>query len=150
MRTRLLCLLLLLSASLIYAACDEKLSTLSGPTPELEPRFASIQANIFESSDTTGRQACTACHTSVGRNPSGGLNLDHDVAYQNLVRVASRGKPGVMRVLPGDADSSYLIHKIAGAPDIAGRRMPTGGPPFLSDGQIFILRRWIATGARQD
>jgi hypothetical protein len=87
------------------------------------------------------------CHTSTGRAPSGGLDLSHDVAYNNLVNTPSRSKPGAVRVIAGDPDSSYLVHKVEGSPDIVGRRMPFTGPPFLSDGQIVILKRWIATGA---
>lgn len=129
------------------AACDEKLSTLAGPTPNLEPTFASVQKEIFESTDSSGRVACTNCHTSTGRNPAGQLNLNHDVAFDQLVNQASRGKPGATRVIPGDPENSYIIHKVEGRTDIAGRRMPIGGPPFLTDGQILILRRWIALGA---
>lgn len=88
-----------------------------------------------------------ACHTTVGRTPSGGLNLVHDLAYEQLVNVPSRGKPGAIRVIPGDPENSYLVHKVEGRTDIVGRRMPQAGPPFLTDGQILILKRWIATGA---
>jgi hypothetical protein len=129
------------------SACDQKLSTLAGPTPSLEPTFASVQSQIFETTDVAGRQACIACHTNVGRTPSGGLNLVHDGAYDQLVNVASRGKPGAIRVIPGDAENSYLVHKLEGRSDIVGRRMPQAGPPFLTDGQILILKRWIALGA---
>ena len=58
-----------------------------------------------------------------------------------------RGKPGAIRVIPGDPDNSYLIQKLEGTTGIAGRRMPFNGPPYLSDGQILIIRRWIALGA---
>ena len=129
------------------AACDEKLSTLAGPTPDLEPTFASVQKNVFELTDSAGRNACTNCHTNVGRNPSGGLNLLHDLAYDQLVNVPARGKPGATRVIPGDPNNSYIIHKVEGRSDIVGRRMPFNGPPYLTDGQILILRRWIAIGA---
>jgi hypothetical protein len=129
-------------------ACDESLSKLAGPTPSLEPTFASIQSQIFETTDSAGRSACTNCHTNNGgRNPSGGMNLNHDVAYDQLVNVASRGKPGAIRVIPGDPINSYFIHKLEGAADIAGRRMPFNGPPYLTDGQITIIKRWIANGA---
>ena len=134
-------------ACLAAAGCDQKLSTLAGPTPNLEPTFASVQSQIFETTDVAGRQACVNCHTNVGRNPSGGLNLAHDVAYDQIVNVASRGKPGAIRIIPGDPENSYLVHKIQGSADIVGRRMPFSGPPYLTDGQILILRRWIALGA---
>ena len=137
---------LVLPLSLALSACDEKLSTLAGPTPSLEPTFASVQANVFEATDSAGRPACTNCHTSTGRNPSGGLNLNHDVAYDQLVNAPSARKPGAIRVIPGDPDNSYIIHKIEGASDIVGVRMPQRGP-YLTDGQVLIIRRWIAIGA---
>jgi hypothetical protein len=130
-----------------FSACDEKLSTVAGPTPGLEPTFATIQRDIFESTDSAGRQACTPCHTSTGRNPAGGMNLNHDTAYDQLVNAPVRAKAGAIRVMPGDPDNSYLIHKLEGRSDIDGRRMPLNGPPFLTDGQILIIRRWIAIGA---
>ncbi len=128
-------------------ACDESLSSLAGPTPSLEPTFSSIQAEIFESTDSAGRSACTNCHSATGRSPVGGLNLDHAVAYANLVNVPVREKAGAIRVIPGDPDNSYLVKKLEGASDIAGRRMPFNGPPHLTDGQITIIKRWIANGA---
>ena len=128
-------------------ACDESLSTLAGPTPNLEPTFASIQSQVFETTDSAGRTACTNCHTNVGRNPSGGLNLTHDLAYDQLVNVPSRNKPGAIRVVPSDPENSYLIHKVEGRPGIVGNRMPNNGPPYLSSGQILILKRWIEIGA---
>jgi len=128
------------------AACDEKLSTLAGPTPNLEPTFASVQAEVLEKTDSAGRRACMGCHTNTGRNPAGGMNLNHDTAYDQLINVPARGKPGAIRVIPGDPENSYIIHKIEGRTDIVGGRMPFNGP-FLTDGQILIIRRWIAIGA---
>ncbi len=128
-------------------ACDESLSTLAGPTPNLEPTFASIQSQVFETTDSAGRTACTTCHTNVGRNPAGGLNLTHDFAYDQLVNVPSRNSPGAIRVVPGDPENSYLVHKVEGRQGIVGSRMPNNGPPFLSAGQILILERWIEIGA---
>ena len=133
-------------AALAGAACDEKLSDVTGPTPNLEPTFSSIQQDIFEAPDSSGRPACINCHTSQGRTPAGGLNLLHDSAYAQLVSVPSRGKPDAIRVQPGNADTSYLIHKLEGSPDIVGSRMPLRGP-YLSAGQILVLQRWIALGA---
>jgi len=133
---------LLITATIGLAGCDEKLSQIAGPTPSLEPTFASIQHDIFDAPDSSGRKNCTACHTSIGRAPSGGMSLDHDVAYDNIVKIASNRKAGAVRIVPGDPDSSYLVQKVEGAPGIVGVRMPQGGP-YLSDGQILILRRWI-------
>jgi hypothetical protein len=70
-------------------------------------------------------------------------------AFQNLVGVASSGKPGATRVIPGDPDNSYLIKKLEGAPDINGTRMPRGNV-VLEPGQILVIRRWIQQGAQNN
>jgi hypothetical protein len=129
------------------SACDEKLSSLAGPTPNLEPTFATIQRDIFEASDSSGRSSCVSCHSNTGRNPSGGLNLNHDVAYDQLVGRPAVEKPAAMRVSAGDSANSYLLQKLMGTAGIVGRRMPFNGPPYLTDGQILIIQRWIDTGA---
>ena len=134
-------------AGLVCASCDEKLSSITGPTPDLAPSFASIQRTIFNASDSSGRLACVGCHTDQGRNPSGGLVLLEGRAHQQLVGRASGGKPGATLVIPGDPDNSYIVKKLEGAADIAGVRMPRGNGPFLSEGQILVIRQWIRDGA---
>ncbi len=126
-------------ASIAMGACDEKLSDLTGPTPNLKPTFASIQSEVLS-------QRCISCHTAVGRNPAAGLNLTEGNAYANLVGVAARNKPGATRVVPGDPENSYLIHKLEGRAGISGVRMPLNGTP-LTDGQILVITRWIELGA---
>ena len=139
--------LIVLVSCLFLTACDEKLSTVTGPTPNLEPTLRSIQRDIFAARDLAGRQACTDCHSDQGRNPSGGLNLLDGRAHAALVGVGSTGKPGAVRVIPGDPDNSYLVKKLEGAADIAGVRMPRGTGPYLTQGQILVIRRWIQIGA---
>jgi hypothetical protein len=140
----------LLALAVVVAACDEKLKDLTGPTPELAPTFSSIQQNIFESTDGSGRPACTNCHTANGRTPAGGLNLEHQSAYAALVSVASTGKSGAVRVVPGDPANSYIVQKLEGTAGIVGSRMPRNSAVFLTDGQMRVIRRWIEQGARQD
>jgi hypothetical protein len=133
------------------AGCDEKLSDVAGPTPSLTPTFSSIQREIFLTTDPAGRAACANCH-----NPNGsafravGLDLSSEVAYGLLVGVPSRERPEVLRVAPGDPDNSYLMQKIEGRAGIVGLRMPRSGPPYLTAGQIRIIRRWIERGAPRD
>jgi hypothetical protein len=147
MLRRLAIVSVLVSGTVCLSACDEKLSSLAGPTPNLQPSFSSIQREIFESTDSSGRSACTSCHSDTGRTPSGGLNLNHAVAYEQLVNRPVNEKAGATRVIPNDSASSYLLQKLMGAATITGRRMPFNGPPYLSDGQIQIIQRWIDTGA---
>jgi hypothetical protein len=139
----------LLTVSMGGAACDESLPDITGPTPNLVPTFSSIQNEIFNNSDSSGRAACTQCHNAFGRLFNG-LDLSTAVAYANLVGVRSTGKPGAIRVVAGDAENSYLIHKLEGRPGIVGVRMPFSGPPYLTDGQILVIKRWIDLGARND
>lgn len=128
------------------AGCDEKLRDFAGPTPNLEPTFVSIQRDIFNAQDSTGRPACTSCHNALLFRTNGNLNLSNSTSYASLVNVASNDKRGAIRVVPGDPDGSYLIQKLEGAPGIVGVRMPNGGP-YLTANQIEIVRRWIQLGA---
>ena len=140
----------LLAAALAVggSACDEKLSDVAGPTPDLEATFSSIQQNIFNTTDSSGRQACITCHVAGG--PAGFMPLTEGVSYANLVNRMSGAKPGAIRVIPGDPSGSYLIQKLEGAPGIGGERMPRTGGPYLTEGQIRIIRRWIELGANNN
>jgi hypothetical protein len=140
---------LLFALCAVLAACDEKLSDLTGPTPNLQPTLSSIQREIFDTTDSSGRQACTNCHTSVGRNPSGLMDLRSGASYATLVGVTSPAKPGAIRVIAGDPENSYLIHKLEGRAGIVGTRMPRGNT-LLTEGQMLVIRRWIELGARND
>jgi len=147
------CLFRLITVSamgLMVAGCESvnKLSNLTGPTPDLAPTFSSIQLAVIQSSGSNP-QRCIACHTSQGRNPAAGLDLSAN-AFSGLVNVASRNKPGATLVVPGDPDNSYVIQKLEGATGIVGRQMPFNGPPYLTAGQIQIIRRWILLGAKND
>jgi hypothetical protein len=149
MRGRLLYGALAIAIMVSVAACDETLSDLTGPTPNLEPTFTSIQNEIFSSGDSSGRVPCTQCHNVIGGRFNG-LDLSPAVSYGNLVGVGSRGKVGAVRVIAGDPENSYLVHKLEGRSGIVGVRMPLNGPPYLTAGQILVIRRWIELGARND
>ena len=137
--------------ALTGSACDENLKDIAGPTPNLEPTLSSIQREIFSASDSTGRAACIQCHTNVGRPPAvPGFLLTEGQSYQSLVGRASVNKPGAVNVIAGDPDGSYLIQKLERSAGIAGLRMPRNGPPYLTEGQISIIRRWIELGAKND
>ena len=134
------------AAGLASANCDEKLSSITGPTPDLSPSFASIQRTIFSASDPSGRLACVGCHTDQGRTPASALNLVEGRSYQQLVGRPSVGRTGATLVIPGDPENSYLVKKLEGR-DIAGLRMPRNDGPFLTEGQMLVIRQWIRDGA---
>lgn len=131
------------------AGCDENLEDVAGPTPNLQPTLSSIQREIFNTTDSSGRQACITCHATAGAF-NARLSLAEGQSYTNLVGVASVGKSGATRVIPGDPENSYLIHKLEGRAGIVGQRMPRTNGPFLTSGQISIIRRWIELGALND
>jgi hypothetical protein len=134
--------------TLASIGCDEKLSSITGPTPDLEPTFSSIQLNIFQTTDSAGRVACTNCHTTAGgRTPPAGIDLGSPSAHAQLVNVRSNVKPDAIRVIPGDPENSYLIHKLEGRSGIVGLRMPRSSPAYLTDGQVLVIKRWIQLGA---
>jgi hypothetical protein len=114
------------------------------PCEQFESTFAGIQTGIFE------RHGCTqaACHGSAPGQ--GGLDLRPDVAFQNLVGVASTGEPGTLRVKRGLARESVLWRKLAaatqGLPNVVGTPMPSGLPP-LSESELEVIRVWIHSGA---
>ena len=132
------------------AGCDEPLSNITGPTPDLKPTFSSIQQNVFEAGDSSGRPACTNCHNPArAQNGVGGLDLTHGAAYAALVGTPAREQPARQRVVAGDSEASYVIHKLEGRSDITGARMPLNGP-YLEAGQIAVIARWIELGANND
>jgi hypothetical protein len=134
-------------ACALVVACDEKLANVTGPTPNLNTSFASINQNIIQASDSSGRSACVLCHS--GPTPAGRLNLSGD-AYSALVNRPSSFKQGAILVVPGDPESSYFYQKLEGSAGIVGLRMPRNGPPYLTDGQIQVIERWIEEGAKNN
>jgi hypothetical protein len=56
---------------------------------------------------------------------------------------------GLCAVKPGMPDSSYIVWKVEGRPEIQGARMPKGQPP-LSAQDLALLRQWVAEGARNN
>jgi mono/diheme cytochrome c family protein len=142
-RTRLSFVVVAVTMAITAAAC----ASSTAPTPPSQnttpsgPTFSQqIQAQILT-------PACVPCHTDEGRTPSAGMNLKTGVAYASLVNVASNGKPGATRVIPGNPSGSYLVQKLEGAADIVGLRMPRNGPPYLTDAQVALIRLWIQNGA---
>ena len=127
-------------AGLATACGSDTPTTPSTPATPTVSFSQQIQAPIFTTT-------CVACHTDDGRTPSGGLNLKAGTSFGQLVNIASTGKAGATRVIPGNPSGSYLVQKLEGAADIVGLRMPRNGPPFLTDAQIATIRQWIQNGA---
>ena len=136
------CVLVVLSSG-----CDEKLSSITGPTPDLAPSLSAIQRTIFSASDSSNRLACVGCHSDQGRARratwccSRGARTRSWWAGQVLESRARRWSS------PAIPDNSYIIKKLEGSADIVGLRMPRNNGPFLSEGQMLVIRKWIQDGA---
>jgi hypothetical protein len=107
------------------------------PAPPPNTDFQEIQDTIFNA-------RCIGCHS--GANAPQGLRLDAGNSYAQLVNVASAEVPALLRVNPGNPNSSYLVQKIEGTATV-GVRMPASGPPYLSQDRLDLVRRWITAGA---
>lgn len=106
-----------------------------------DPPFATVIQEIFN------RRGCAAgsCHGSGSQ--SAGLNLASGSSYANLVNVAST-QVETLRVIPGNADGSYLIIKVEGRQTL-GDRMPQGGAA-LDNIDLTNLKNWINQGAKNN
>lgn len=90
---------------------------------------------------------CTGCH---GR--SGGLDLAPGRSHAALVGapMLTRACSSFIRVVPGDAESSALVKKLAGTD--CGSRMPRNAPGHFDahPGELVRIRSWILSGAADD
>ncbi|MEE9206745.1 MAG: hypothetical protein V3U67_00020 [Gemmatimonadota bacterium] len=107
---------------------------------DLGATFSGIQARVFT-------PICTQCH--AGASAPLGFSLEAGVSFANVVNVPSVERPELMRVKPGQPDSSYLVLKVEGASGIVGARMPLGFPPLPAE-EIAAIRDWITAGALEN
>jgi hypothetical protein len=100
---------------------------------------------------------CTRCHApggigylGTGGDVANGLDLTDGASYDGLVGVETfedPQDPPRYRVLAFEPDSSFLLEKIVSDTPKSGFRMPLDGPPFLTDGEVETIERWIEEGA---
>lgn len=115
----------------------------SDPCAGVGSTFEQIERHVF-----TG---CTrdTCHNAPGGGHT--LALVAGEAYSNLVGVtpnsSTAAAAGRLRVDPGDADNSFLLHKLRGTlvPG-EGARMPRDLPK-LPEKKIRLIEAWIEAGA---
>ncbi len=113
----------------------------NGPCTGVTGTFDQIQKQIF-----SPRCAVPTCHAAA--QPPHDLALQPADAYASLVNApASTSNDGLMRVLQGDPDHSFLVLKLRGALGLGeGERMPRGGP-YLDPSTMALVTDWIAAGA---
>jgi hypothetical protein len=106
--------------------------------------FERIQTEVFDVSCTS-----SSCHSSVGQ--AGDLVLEAGSSWTSLMNHApsnhSASGHGLMRILPGDPNNSFLLMKLTD--NLAageGAPMPYNTAP-LDAATVEIIRDWIAAGA---
>ncbi len=81
---------------------------------------------------------CVKCHKNGGirgKAPEG-LEL---ISLERVLRGGER-----VALIPGNASASPIVRHVRG---IASPRMPLDGPPYLSNGEIALIERWVRGGA---
>jgi hypothetical protein len=113
-----------------------------GCPERLPATLLGVQGFVFASC------AIPTCHDSV--SATGNLVLAAGVAHGELVGVApdvaAARDAGLLRVVPGDPDSSFLYRKLVGPRPEWGSRMPLDAECLLPE-QLDQVRRWILAGA---
>jgi hypothetical protein len=107
--------------------------------------FAMIQGVIFDQSCAT-----SGCHTQTSR--AGGLVLERSQSYDDLINIVPSNtaarNAGLLRVLPGRPDSSFLMMKLDRPPSsLYGDPMPQNSLSPLTENFREFVRQWIAAGA---
>jgi hypothetical protein len=135
-------------AALLIAACcpDPKPADGGGENADGAAvvggaKLSSIQKQVFDKS------CVSDCHEGV--SAAADLRLNAGKSFGSLVNVASQQLSAELRVIPTDADRSYLVRKLEGGPAIVGDQMPRLAPP-LDQPVIDVVRSWIARGAPND
>ncbi|ACG72206.1 conserved hypothetical protein [Anaeromyxobacter sp. K] len=145
-RTSPLALAFALASVLAACAPDPRVGERLPGGGAVPGTFSSIAENVL-----VPRCATTACH-SGNPPPTAPTSLDRELAYGQLVDVASMQAPALMLVEPGAPERSYLVLKLRGTAGDAGgvpTPMPTGDT-LLDEAEIQAIEAWIAVGAPND
>ena len=141
-----------LSSSACLGAFDPEVGELRAGvcSPEdSDPRYdVSFSEDVFPLLERMSPEPGCGCHMPMSRRPIGiensGLNLG---SYGSLMRGGTTS--GADIVVPGDPCASILVQKVSSAPPF-GARMPSNGPPYLSNAERALIADWIAEGAHDN
>ena len=127
------------------ASCGDTTGTVPvlpppSTTIQADPPFQAVVQEIFE------RKGCaiSECH---GTRREGDLDLRNGSSYDNLLSVVSVGED-VIRVIPGNADFSYLVIKLEDRQS-EGDPMPFDSP-VLDPVDLAHIKNWINQGAKRN
>lgn len=103
--------------------------------------FTAINTHLFQGNN------CSRCHQ--GKSPAAQLDLTKENAYSDIVNIPAHKEPGMMRVLPGHSEESFL-YKVITDSSVTLSYAHTGlfTDPVPKAFQQ-IMKDWIDFGAKQ-
>lgn len=128
-------LIILIIVSIVFFSCSEDQTTAPQTSGTPLAKFSDIKAKVFIN--------CTdaQCHSAAGS--TGGLVLESNVAYNNLVGVQSNLFPQFKRVEAGSSANSLIVKILRGE---VSPQMPFNRTP-LPAATIDSIAKWIDNGA---
>ena len=121
--------------------------------PALQPRYSSIDRDLFQVSCGTSGNKAFNCHSTEGAATSSFLDLSGD-PYPRLLNTTAVNPLGdskdLILVEPGDPDTSFLVQKLrlTSALDAhLGSGMPADAPGSICSSSVEVVAQWIRDGA---
>ncbi|HEX9573333.1 MAG TPA: hypothetical protein VF994_04515 [Myxococcales bacterium] len=121
--------------------------------PALQPRYASIDRDLFQVSCGTSGNKAFNCHSTEGAATASFLDLSGD-PYPLLIGRTAVNPLGDLKdlvlVKPGDPGNSFLVQKLrlttALDPHL-GSGMPADAPGSICASSVDTVAQWILAGA---
>jgi len=88
------------------------------------------------------KRSCGVAGCHQGKYPAMNLNLEPGKIIPSAFNAVSQEKPSLKIIDAQSPDNSYLLMKIRGDQDIAGKRMPLRGST-LKDEEVQAIRNWV-------
>jgi hypothetical protein len=124
--------------------------------PGLQPKYASIDRDLFQVSCGTSGLKAFNCHSTDGAATASFLDLSGD-AYPRLFNQTAVNPLGdqkdLLLVRPGDPDGSFLVQKLRLATALdahLGSGMPADAPGSICPSAVEAVARWISDGAARN
>jgi len=121
--------------------------------PTLEPRYPSIDRDLFQVSCGTSGSKAFNCHSTEGAASASFLDFSGD-AYPRLIGRTAVNPLGDLKdlvlVKPGDPEHSFLVQKLRLATALdphLGSGMPADAPGSICASSIDAVAQWILAGA---
>ncbi len=138
-----------LALVVLSAACgSDPVGPGGSPAPDTReikaaPSFATDVNEIFQ------RRGCTAgnCHGSPNGQQGLRLTSSAPANFAMLVDVDAESE-SFKRVLPGNANGSYIVIKFEGRQSVGGRMPPNGSA--LDEIDLTNIKNWINNGAQNN